>query len=235
MKKHVHVVLVLAMLAGRGARGASWDLEWIGGTKPEPPWNSWHVQVEGDFVTFGGPTGSATNPCEAEKPFGGTPTITIDRDDKTVRLWFEPPAPQICADVYLPVCGLKGTAGPLESGGWVFINEYGPGGGVHIPFNIGSAGAAVWYDCWDCPYQCHGDTDCQSEGVLKYRVGMNDLGRWAAFWKSGADYDPCLDFNRDGPLTGWTRLSLIAGSRKAAFRTIARAGRSASSRWSRIH
>ncbi|UCG48792.1 MAG: hypothetical protein JSU94_03240 [Phycisphaerales bacterium] len=155
MKKHVHVVLVLAILAGRGARGADWDLKWIGGTEPEPPWNSWHVQVEGDVVTFGGPTGFATNSCEATKALGGTPTVTIDHDNKRVLLGFQPLPP-----------------------------------------------AAMWPECWDCPYQCRGDTDCQSEGPFKYRVGTNDLWRWIVWWKSGADYDPCLDFNHDGHIDG---------------------------------
>ncbi len=198
MKKHLHVVLVLAILAGRGARGADWDLQWIGGTEPEPPWNSWHVQVEGESVTFGGPIGVAGNNCESARRHGGFPTVTIDQDDKTVRLWIKPPRPELCTCEYAPVCGLKGIAGPLESGNWVFISEY---GAVRITFHIAAAGA-WWPECWDCPYQCHGDTNCQTEGILKYRVGNDDLARWTTFWHSGADYDPCLDFNRDGAIDG---------------------------------
>lgn len=59
----------------------------------------------------------------------------------------------------------------------------------------------IWFDCWDCPYQCHGDTDCQYEGP--YRVGTQDLDRFRALlgrlplYYPDVRYDPCLDFDRD--------------------------------------
>ena len=60
----------------------------------------------------------------------------------------------------------------------------------------------VWYDCWDCPYQCRGDADCQPEGGFrKYPVGMTDLNIFLAYWKAKyPPYDPCLDFNHDGKI-----------------------------------
>ena len=64
----------------------------------------------------------------------------------------------------------------------------------------------IWFDCWDCPYQCHGDADCQAEYMGRYRVYINDLaiirnvylgGNWPARYPEDFNYDPCADFDRD--------------------------------------
>jgi len=72
--------------------------------------------------------------------------------------------------------------------------------------------ADIWFDCWDCPYQCHGDADCQAQGgFIKYRVYINDLaiiqavaqaaylgyGNWPARYSQDFNYDPRADFDRD--------------------------------------
>jgi hypothetical protein len=54
---------------------------------------------------------------------GGTPTITIDPNQKTIELWFQPPPPFACPAVWYPVCGLKGWFGPLSDGNWLFYSE----------------------------------------------------------------------------------------------------------------
>ncbi len=46
----------------------------------------------------------------------------------------------------------------------------------------------VWFSCWDCPYQCHGDADCRAETVLGYRVYTTDLAMFQALWKSAHEW-----------------------------------------------
>ncbi|MBN2270936.1 MAG: hypothetical protein JXN61_10000 [Sedimentisphaerales bacterium] len=64
----------------------------------------------------------------------------------------------------------------------------------------------IWFDCWDCPYQCHGDADCQAESMGRYRVYATDVLIFQAAWKSAREwpvvypdfaYNPCVDFDRD--------------------------------------
>jgi hypothetical protein len=55
-------------------------------------------------------------------------------------------------------------------------------------------------DCWNCPYQCHGDADCLAEGKTSYRVYDADLAILMAAWDTqwpDSGYNPCADFNRD--------------------------------------
>jgi hypothetical protein len=64
----------------------------------------------------------------------------------------------------------------------------------------------IWFDCWDCPYQCHGDADCQAH-TRGYRVYTTDLeiiravamgfGNWPARYPDDFNYNPCADFDRD--------------------------------------
>ncbi|MBN2269747.1 MAG: hypothetical protein JXN61_03980 [Sedimentisphaerales bacterium] len=81
--------------------------------------------------------------------------------------------------------------------------------------NLDTSGskADMWFDCWNCPYQCHGDADCQAQGsmITKYRVFTNDLeiiyavymasytgyGHWPARYPQDLNYNPCADFDRD--------------------------------------
>ncbi|MBN2138190.1 MAG: hypothetical protein JW720_10305 [Sedimentisphaerales bacterium] len=66
----------------------------------------------------------------------------------------------------------------------------------------------IWFSCWDCPYQCHGDADCAAEGGMMgmYRVYIHDLeiimsvwsGKsWPAYYPGDWNYNPCADFDRD--------------------------------------
>jgi len=52
---------------------------------------------------------------------------------------------------------------------------------------------SLYDDCWQCPTQCHGDTNCD---------GFVDTDDWPPFrdfyQQSWPDYDHCGDFNRDG-------------------------------------
>ncbi|GAF84220.1 unnamed protein product, partial [marine sediment metagenome] len=48
----------------------------------------------------------------------------------------------------------------------------------------------IWYDCWNCQTQCHGDADCDGY------VGDNDLTTLQMAWPP-KPYSPCADFNHD--------------------------------------
>ncbi len=54
------------------------------------------------------------------------------------------------------------------------------------------------FDCWNCPYQCYGDADCNTEkyGVKTVRIGDKDLTILMDAMSKG-EYDPCADFDRD--------------------------------------
>ena len=67
------------------------------------------------------------------------------------------------------------------------------------------AAEPLWFNCWDCPYQCHGDADYAAPaGKLQYRVNTEDLSILTAAW--GTSYPDlgyiidghCADFDRDG-------------------------------------
>jgi hypothetical protein len=63
------------------------------------------------------------------------------------------------------------------------------------------------FSVWDCPYQCHGDADCQVEGKSPpYRVSTNDLAIintvhtgmwWPAHYPEALTYDARADFDRN--------------------------------------
>jgi len=60
----------------------------------------------------------------------------------------------------------------------------------------------IWFEEWDCPYQCHGDADCNTEkfAMVWVRVGDNDLDMFIpAYRTSFGDpcYNPACDFTRD--------------------------------------
>ena len=68
-------------------------------------------------------------------------------------------------------------------------------------------------NCWMTPYQCDGDADCATEGILtKYRVSLNDLNLLIENWKRKADHpalNPCADIDHkaEGVITQY-RVSL---------------------------
>ena len=146
MKKQSILVWFVVMTAGTSVYSADWQLDWVEGDNIPTSWD-WSIYPS-DFppslhpprtVPFSGPTGVFSNDCFAEGGLGGTPTITIDPNQKTIELWFQPPVPDICLFVWLPVCGLNGWFGPLSDGDWLFYSNQipSPYGSFHINFHIG--------------------------------------------------------------------------------------------------
>jgi len=61
-------------------------------------------------------------------------------------------------------------------------------------------------NCWLTPYQCAGDADCATEGVLKWRVALNDLNLIISNWKKkvgDSTLNPCADI--DHKSEGWLK------------------------------
>lgn len=60
---------------------------------------------------------------------------------------------------------------------------------------------------WTCPYQCHGDANCQADGtIVKHRVSTTDLNIYLSVYNTAKPwpalcgqlgYDPRADFDRD--------------------------------------
>ncbi len=108
------------------------EVDWHGGeSPPSEEWIIWPYEptTEG-IINFSGPSVPAGSPCMAEEYYGGVPTITIDHNNRSIELWFEPPPSEICFPVL--VCGLEGRIGPLEEGEWLFSSN----AGRDIRFNI---------------------------------------------------------------------------------------------------
>lgn len=81
-------------------------------------------------------TETFSNSLWAEIFMGGTPTITINSDNKTVELSYEPPT--VVDDggaVFDPVEGVQGSFGPLSVGTWIFFCDE-PGSIFSIPIQV---------------------------------------------------------------------------------------------------
>ncbi len=116
------VVAFLASVSILAAGTESLRIEWISGeTGPD----SWTIApanpTDMDVIHFSGPAGVHSNSCYAEVFAGGSPTLSIAPAKHSIALWFQPPPPEGCYDIYDPVCGLEGHFGPLSEGDWVFF------------------------------------------------------------------------------------------------------------------
>lgn len=119
------------------------EVDWHGGVTP--PSSIWLIEPEdpniNDIINFSGPTGCFSNAICAEVWMMGYRKITIDFDNKTVELWFEPPGPGTCPAIWDPVSGLVGRFGPLAEGDWLFFSEsFNP---HHPSFRIGFHVSAI--------------------------------------------------------------------------------------------
>ncbi|MHC4309912.1 MAG: hypothetical protein ACYSSN_08210 [Planctomycetota bacterium] len=145
MKRHSILVWIVVITASTSVYSADWQLDWVPGYDIPGTWywniySSHHpypVHPPGTYG-FSGPTGVFGNSCYAAADLGGIPTITIEPYQKTIELWFKPPAPTLCPAVWLPVCGLNGWVGPLYGGDWIFYsNEIpSPYGSFSINFHV---------------------------------------------------------------------------------------------------
>jgi hypothetical protein len=89
--------------------------------------SAWSVEpahpCDTDIIQFSGPVRFYLSHCVAEKSMGGKPVLTIDQTYRTIELRFEQPPSSDCTEFWNPVCGLKGTFGPLGAGPWRFFSK----------------------------------------------------------------------------------------------------------------
>ena len=113
------------------------EVDWFGGESP--PSEDWIILPSSpsslDIISFSGPTDVFSNDCFGALFMGGFPALTINHENKTVQLWFEPPVPEMCLALWAPVCGLAGQFGPLADGNWHFFSNGSLLGGM-LPFSI---------------------------------------------------------------------------------------------------
>jgi hypothetical protein len=148
MKRQSILVWIVVMTAGTSVYSADWQLDWVGGENIPPTW-LWDIYPS-EFppsshppgtIPFSGPTGVYSNSCWAAFYLHGTPTITIDENQKTIELQLGPPIPDGCIYLYDPVCGLNGWFGPLSDGDWLFYSNR--IGNFQINFHVGPPHSAL--------------------------------------------------------------------------------------------
>lgn len=137
MKTEILVVSMLAAILLVSPLTAQ-TVDWVNGTSPPASWSiNPSSPSTSSVVSFSGPLDitSYGNSCAARASLGGTPQVSIDTLNREVQLWFQGPAPTQCILIYMPVCGLEGTFGPLAAGKWTFRC---PALGVEIQFIVGA-------------------------------------------------------------------------------------------------
>jgi hypothetical protein len=142
----VQLILVVA-IAVFAAVGRANDLSWIQGQTCASSWSIDPAHPhDTDAIQFSGPVHFYLNRCVAERTLGGKPTLLVDHAQRTIQVKFVLPPSSDCADFWAPVCGLKGSVGPLEEGPWrLFSNA--PGAVFSLEFTVGgdAAALAVYY------------------------------------------------------------------------------------------
>jgi hypothetical protein len=143
-KRHAMLGL-LALVLLVGAEACADEATWIPGAASPLGWSIQPTDPnDGDMIYFSGPTRVYVSPCVAERELGGKPTLEINLAKREVKLAFQPPASENCANMS-PVCGLEGSFGQLAAGQWVFVCKQ-SGINVSIPFTVTTdTGHTVYY------------------------------------------------------------------------------------------
>jgi len=124
MRRVTLTSLLVLVLCGV-VSGYEQDISWIQGENPPSPSRSPGEPTTADLINFTVPTDVFQNQWIAERTLGGIPTLSIDPVDRTVELWVQEPAPDIPLPLISdPVCGLRGSFGPLEEGSWRFYVHF---------------------------------------------------------------------------------------------------------------
>ena len=136
--------ILLATLLCGPVLGAT--VSWTQGTSGPATWTlTPSSPITSDTISFKGPLNVAAygNSCAAEAALGGTPQISTDTLNKVIELWFQGPAPTMCPMIYMPVCALEGTFGPLAAGKWTFRCQP---LSVAITFIVSATGNVIYVD-----------------------------------------------------------------------------------------
>lgn len=115
------------------------EVQWIAGeTGP----NEWAVEILPlgmplNGIRIAGPTQVFGNECEGRAALGGHPFIVMDTNAHSLTLAVDGQAPDVCAEVYAPVCGLEAQIIGIENGVWTFSAPM-LDPPVHLTFTIGA-------------------------------------------------------------------------------------------------
>jgi hypothetical protein len=132
---------VAAVVAVLGSVGHANELSWIQGQAGPPDWSIEPAAPhETEVIQFSGPLRFYINHCVAESSLGGKPSLKLDHVNKTIEIRFDLPASTDCTGFWSPVCGLKGSFGPLEVGSWRFFSTV-SGAEFSLQFDVASGGA----------------------------------------------------------------------------------------------
>jgi len=130
--------------------GLANEVSWIQGQTCPSAWSVEPVRPrDTDVIQFSGPVRFYLNRCLAERTLGGKPRLLVDHTGRTIELRFEPPASSDCTGFWSPVCGLKGSFGPLDGGQWRFFSNVG-GTTFSVEFAVGGD-AAIQFFCYVDP------------------------------------------------------------------------------------
>jgi len=124
MSKILLQTIVVFVFCG-AALGVDSNVSWIPGDDLQQFSRIPEIPTTNDTVSFVIPTDVFDNQWQAEQSMGGTPTLIIDSEQRTINLLFEPPVPaDPLQTVYDPVSGLEGYFGPLKEGSWLFFAQF---------------------------------------------------------------------------------------------------------------
>jgi hypothetical protein len=143
-----HIPLSVAIaVALLGSTAVANEVSWIPGqTSP----STWSIQPaaphETEVISFSGPVDFYINYCVAESSIGGRPSLRVDYTNKTIEIRFDLPPRTDCTGLWSPVCGLKGSFGPLEVGQWRLFSTT-SGAAFSLEFSVVS-GEAVETVCY---------------------------------------------------------------------------------------
>ncbi|MHC4323917.1 MAG: hypothetical protein ACYSUX_06560 [Planctomycetota bacterium] len=124
MKKILLQIIIVFVFYGT-AFGVDSNVSWIPGDELQDFSRIPKIPTTNDTISFVIPTDVFDNQWQAENSMGGTPTLVIDSERKTIILIFRPPLPPDPPQTeYDPVSGLEGYFGPLEEGSWLFFAQF---------------------------------------------------------------------------------------------------------------
>ncbi|MBN2129559.1 MAG: DUF1349 domain-containing protein [Sedimentisphaerales bacterium] len=100
---------------------------WIPGEEPPQEWRMTTDPDSGEVIRLYGPLDIVYEKRAVAEQNMGIPRIKVNTLQRTVELFFEPPAEPACAGGhYDPICGVEAWFGPLPAGTWqIFCNQAG--------------------------------------------------------------------------------------------------------------
>ncbi len=98
------------------------EAQWIPGESGPKDWTMEMLPLGAPVngIRIAGPTPVFGNDCMGQAGLGGCPFVCRDDTARTLTLLFEGPPPEVCYQVYAPVCGLAAQIIGIANGTWTF-------------------------------------------------------------------------------------------------------------------